>query len=111
MRPVCGAEGIIYVKISQPGEGLGEFWIVRLFTRLKPNVFEQRDIAILHVLNDFLRHPTDRVMTKNDGLMDQRMQIFAYWTKRIFLSRFSLGPAKMRHQNGLRPMFAQVIDC
>src|SRR5215475_9493771 len=110
MRPVRGAEGIIHVKISQLGERLGEFWIIRLFTRLKPNVFEQRNIAVLNVLNDFLRHVTDRVMTKNDGLVNQRMQIFAYGPKRIFLRRLSLGPAEVRHQNSFRAVFAQVVD-
>src|SRR5215472_9763163 len=110
MRAVRGAESIVHIKIAQLGKTLGESWIVRLFTWLKPNILEQRDIAILHVLNDFLRHITDGVVTKNDGLMDQRVQIFADWTKRIFLRWFSFGPAKVRHQNRFCAVFAQVID-
>src|SRR5215831_14846121 len=108
MRTMRGAKGIVHVKIAQLGEAVGEFWIIRLFTGLKPNIFEQRDIAVLHVLNDFLWHATDRVMTKNDGLVNQRMQIFAYGPKRIFLRRFSLGPAKVGHQNRLRAVVAEV---
>src|SRR4029453_9490470 len=42
--------------------------------------------------------------------MDKRMQIFADRPKRIFLHRFSLGPAKMGHQNSFRAVFAKVID-
>src|SRR5262245_56582030 len=110
MRPVRGAESIVHIKIAQLGKRLGEFWIVRLLTWLKPNVLKQRDIAILHVLNDFFRHITNGVMTENDGLMDQRMQIFADWPKRIFLRWFSLGSAKVRHQNRFPAVFAQVID-
>src|SRR6266571_8516649 len=106
MRPVRRAKGIVHIKIAQLGERLGELWIVRLLTRLKPNILEQRDIAVLHVLNDFLRHVTNGVVTENDGLMDQRMQIFADWPKRIFLRRLALGPAKVRRQNSFRAMFA-----
>ena len=79
MRPVRGAKGIVHIKIAQLGERLGELWIVRLLTGLKPNILQQRDIAVLHVLNDFLRHVADRVMTENHGMVDQRMQIFADW--------------------------------
>ena len=38
------------------------------------------------------------------------MHIFADWPKRIFLNRLALGPAEMRHQNGFRAVFAEVID-
>ena len=62
------------------------------------------------MLNDFLRHITNSVVTENDGMMDQRMQIFANWPKRIFLHRLALGPAEMRHQNGFRAVFAEIID-
>src|SRR5512133_1712815 len=110
MGPVRGAESIVDIEITQLGKGLGKFWIVRLLTWLKPNILEQRDIAVLHVLNDFLRHITNGVVTENDGMMDQGMQVFADWPKRIFLNRLALGPAEMRHQNGFRAVFAEVID-
>src|SRR5512132_592857 len=110
MRPVRGAKGVVNVKITQLGKRLGEFWIVRLLARVETNIFEQRDIAVLHVLNDFLRHVTNGVVTENDGVMDQGMHIFADWPKRIFLNRLALGPAEMRHQNGFRAVFAEVID-
>src|SRR5919106_2145056 len=102
MRPVRSTEGIVYIQIAQLGKSLGEFWIVRLLTGSEPNILQQRDISVLHVLNDFLRHVTNGVMTETDGLMDQRMQIFADRAKRIFLRRLSLGSAKMRHQNRFR---------
>ena len=110
MRAVRGAKSIVHVKIAQLGKRLGEFWIVRFLPGLEPNILEQRDIAVLHVLNDFLRHLTNRVVTENDRVMDQGMQIIADWTKRIFLNRLALGPAEMRHQNGFRAVFAQIID-
>src|SRR5262245_49577986 len=49
-------------------------------------------------------------MTKNVGLVNQRMQIFAYGPKRILLRRLSLGPAEVRHQNSFRAVFSQVVD-
>ena len=109
MRPVCGAESIVHIKIAQLGKRLSEFWIVCLLTWLKPNILEQCDIAILHVLNDFLRHVTNGVVTENDGLMDQRMQIFADWPKRIFLRRLALGPTEVGHQHGFRAVFSLVL--
>src|SRR5215472_5737223 len=109
MRPVRGAKSIVYVKIAQLGERLGELWIIRLFTRLKPNILEQRDIAVFHMLDDFLRDVADGVVTENDGLMNQRMQIFADWPKRVFVRRLAFRPAKVGHQNRLRTMFAQII--
>src|SRR5262249_54519264 len=56
------------------------------------------------------RHVADGVVTENDGMMDQGMQIFADWPKRIFFHRLSLRPAKMGHQNSFRAMFAEIID-
>src|SRR4030095_3965696 len=110
MRAVRGTKGIVHVKITQLGKRLGEFWIIRFLTGLKPNILEQRDIAVLHVVDDFLRHITNGVVTENDGMMEQGIQVFADWPKRIFLHRLSLGPAEMRHQNGFRAVFSEVID-
>src|SRR5262245_20378528 len=110
MRPVRGAKGIVHVKIAQLGKRLGELRIVGLLTGLEPNILEQRDIAVLHVVDDFFRHVADGVVTENDGMMDQGMQIFADWPKRIFFHRLSLRPAKMGHQNSFRAMFAEIID-
>src|SRR4029077_17347294 len=107
MRAVRGAKGIVHVKIGRLGKRFGEFWIIRFLTWVKPNILEQRDIAILHVVNDFLRHITSSVVAENDGMMDQRMQIFANWPKGIFLNRLALGSAEMRHQNGFRAEFAE----
>src|SRR4029077_12714679 len=110
MRAVRGAKGIVYVKIAQLGKRFGEFWIIRFLTGLKANILEQRDIAVLHVVNDFLRHITNGVVAENDGMMDQGMQVFANWPKRIFVNRLALGPAEMGHQNCLRAVIAKVID-
>ena len=40
MRTMRGAKGIVHVKIAQLGEGLSEFWIIRLFTLLEPNILQ-----------------------------------------------------------------------
>ena len=48
MRAVRGAKGIVHVKIGRLGKRFGEFWIIRFLTWVKPNILEQRDIAILH---------------------------------------------------------------
>src|SRR6476619_4977008 len=96
MRAVRGAKGIVHVKIGRLGKRFGEFWIIRFLTWVKPNILEQRDIAILHVVNDFLRHITSSVVAENDGMMDQRMQIFANWAEGIISHRACLGVARKR---------------
>ena len=40
MRPMRGAKGIVHIQIAQLGERLGELWIVRLLTGLKPNILQ-----------------------------------------------------------------------
>ena len=62
------------------------------------------------MVDNFLWQVTDGVATENDRMMDQGMQIFADWPKRIFFCRLPLRPAEMGHQNNFRPVFAQIID-
>src|SRR5262245_51368393 len=106
MRTMGGTKCIVHINITQFSKRLREFWIVRLLTWLKPNILEQRDVAVLHVVDDFPGHIAEGVVTENDGMMNQGMQIFADWPKRIFLNRLALGPAKVGHQNGFRAVFA-----
>src|SRR6188472_1608962 len=94
MRPVRGAESIVHVKITQLGKRLGEFWIVRLLARVETNIFEQRDIAVLHVLNDFLRHVTNGVVTENDGVMDRECTYSPIGRSEYFSTGLPLGRPK-----------------
>ena len=103
-------ECIVDVEIAEFRQSFREFRIVRFFLRLKAKVLEQRDIAVLHMLNDFFRHFPNCVVTENDRLMDERMQIFADRTKGIFWHALSVGPAKMRHQNCFRAVFTEIVD-
>ena len=81
MRAMRRAKCVIHIKIAQFGQRFREFRIVRLLLRLEADVLEQGDIAILHVANDFFWHVPNRVVTENDGLVDQRVQIIADRTK------------------------------
>src|SRR4051812_14572808 len=110
MRAVRSPKGIVHVKITHLGKRPGEFWIVCFLTGLKPNILEQRHIAVLHVVNDSLWHVPSGVVTENDGVMDQGMQVLADWSKGIFLNRLAFGAAEMRHQNSFRAVFAEVIN-
>src|SRR2546430_9773956 len=49
-------------------------------------------------------------MTEDDRLMDQRVQIIADRTKRIFLNALSFWATKMRHQNRFRTVLAQIVN-
>ena len=65
------AERIIHIKIAQFRERFGEFRIVRLFFRLEADVFQQGNVALLHVPNDLFRNVPDRVLTEDDRMMDE----------------------------------------
>ena len=95
MRPVRDAKCIVHIKIAKFGERLCKIPIVCFLAWLKADILEQRNVAALHVVNDFLRHIADRIPTENDGVMNQRIQILADRPKRILLYRFSFGPPKM----------------
>ena len=110
MSAMSRAERIVHIKIAKFRERLRKHRIVRFFLRLEADVLEQRDIAILHVANDFYRHLTNCVMTEDDRLMDQRVQIIADRTKRILLNALSFWATKMRHQNRFRTVLAQVVN-
>src|SRR5215470_7470076 len=62
------------------------------------------------MLNNLPWYVPDRVMTENDRLMDEGVQIIADWTKRIFFDGLAFWAAKVRHQNRLCAVFAQKID-
>src|SRR5207237_100526 len=88
----------------------GEFRIVRFFFWLKADVFQQGNIALLHVPNDLFRCGPDGVLTEDDRTMDEPMQVISDRTKRIFFDALSFWPTEMRHQNRLRAVFAQIVD-
>src|SRR5260370_37425224 len=96
MRAMRGAKGVVHIKIAESRERLREFWIVRFLFRLEADVLEQSDIAILPMSDDFFRHLANRLLAKNDWLMDERVQIIADWTEGIFVHALSFRPAKMR---------------
>src|SRR6266545_1601851 len=98
MRAMRCAKRIVDIEIAKFGQCFRKFRVIRFFLRLEADVLEQSDIAILHMINDLLRHLPKRVVTENDRLMDKRMQIIADRTKGIFLHMLSVGPAKMRYQ-------------
>src|SRR5438132_2088800 len=60
--------------------------------------------------NNFFRHFPDRVITENHRLLEERMQMIANWPKRVLIHALSLWASKVRDQNRLCPMLAQIID-
>ena len=89
------AEGVVHINFTEFGQRLGEFGVVRFFLRLKAQILEQRDVAVLHVLNDFLRNIANRVVTEDDRLTNQGVQMIANRSQRVFLDALTLRPAKV----------------
>ena len=104
------AESVVHINIAEPGERFRELWIVRFFPRLKTDILEERDVALLHVLNDFLGNGADCVVTKRDRMIDQCVQMIRHRPERILLNRLSFRPPKVRQENGFRAVLAQIIN-
>jgi hypothetical protein len=104
------AKGVVHINVAKFGERTGEFGIVGFFLGLKPKVLQQRDVAILHMSDNFFRNLAYRIVAEEDRLIDQRMQIIADRSKRIFGHRLALRSAEVRHQNRFRFLLAEIID-
>src|SRR5437588_7806028 len=111
VRAMRGPEGIIDIDVAEFRESTGELWVVRFLPGMKTQIFQERDVAVLHRGNDLFRHLANYVVTEDDRLIDQGVQMIADWSERVLLDTFSLRPAEVRHQNRLRLLLAQIIDC
>src|SRR5205809_5678944 len=110
MCAVRRAKGVVHIKIAKLRERLSKLGIVRLFAWLEADVLQQGNVPTFHVVNNFRWHLSDGVVTENDRLMDERVQIVADRAKRIFLNRLALRPGKVRHKNCLCTVLAQITD-
>src|SRR6202022_3088420 len=110
MRAMRRPERVIDVNFAEFCQRLSEFWIVRFFLRLKAQILQQRDVALLHCGDDLFRHFADRVVTKDDWLIDQSVQIITDRSQRVFLDALTFRAAEVRHQNRLRLLLAKIID-
>ena len=70
VRAVRRAKSVVHINFSKLGERFGKCWVVRFFFGLKAKVLQKRDVAVLHRGDDLFRHFTNRVVTKDDGLID-----------------------------------------
>jgi len=72
MRAMGGAESVVDVKaIAQPGKRFGERGIVYFLAGVEPYIFQQRDIALFHIGDDFLRIGSDAIVAERDRMIDQ----------------------------------------
>src|SRR5438552_15521004 len=101
-----GPEGIIDIDVAEFRESTGELWIVCFLPGMKTQILQERDVAILHRGDDLFRHLAHYVVTEDDRLIDQGVQMIAHWSERVFVDRFSILPAAVRHQNRFRLFLA-----
>src|SRR6266404_5590998 len=57
-----------------------------------------------------LRNAANRLGAENDRMIDERMQMIADWSQRIFFHTLAFWPAEMRHQNRFGIVLTQIID-
>jgi hypothetical protein len=110
MRAMCATESVVHINIAQRRQRLRKRAIVLFFLRMEANVFEQRHSAVAQVRTNFLGWLANAVTGESHRLADQFFQLRRHRTQRIFLHRFALGPAEMRHEDDSRAMFTQIID-
>ena len=94
VRAMRGAEGIVHIKIAEFCQRFGKFGIVRFFLRMETKILEQRHVALLHVRDNFFRHLADGVVTENDRMIDQGVQIISHRSQRILVDSVCLSAGR-----------------
>jgi hypothetical protein len=67
-----GAESVVDVKaIAQLASDSAKLGIVRFLAGVEAQIFQQCDIALLHIRDDFLRISPDAIVAERDRMIDQ----------------------------------------
>ena len=65
MRAMRRAERVVHINVAELGQRFGKLRIVRFFLGLKAKVFQQRDVAVVHLRDNFFRNGADCVVAEN----------------------------------------------
>src|SRR5436190_4134866 len=99
MRPVRGAERIIYIYVAKRGELLGKRGIILFFFGVKSEVLEQKDFPVLEVGNHFLDFRADTVLRKLHRFPEQFSESCGNGFQTVLRFRFSFWTTQVRSED------------
>jgi hypothetical protein len=89
------AKSIIDVNLAEPGEGLGKNRVSSFFPGMKAQVFQQKDIPILHRGHHFFNLRADAVRRGFDRLAQDFGKAFGHDDHPQPFHHFAVGPAEV----------------
>ena len=110
MGAVCGCKGVVYINIGKAAQLFAELVIIFLFLRMKPEVFQQQDITLLHVGYHFFHFNSHTVMRHSHIFFQKPAQPFCSRGKAHTRNSFPLWPSEVGCQNNLSSLIQRIID-
>src|SRR5689334_5102518 len=110
MRPVCSAESIIHIYISQRRQFRGKFLFSLLLFFMKPEVFKQKHFARKKVGRKGQRRFSHTVVCKFHIQLQQLGKVRQNMPERKFFFISPLGPSEMRHKNNTSSFTENFIN-
>jgi hypothetical protein len=77
---------------------------------VEAEVFQQHDVAGLHLGDETFDGRADTVRSKYHFLAKQSLEPFRYWGEAVFGIEFPLRPAEVRTQDHLRAFINRSVD-
>src|SRR5207247_8837532 len=111
MRTMGRAKSIVHIHGGQRGKGLREASLVRLFFRMKTQVFEQEHVTRLQGVDQVLHDRPYAVRRCPHLSLQQLAQSDTNRTETVGGVRLTLWPAEVGTQDGLCLVVDQVLDC
>ena len=96
MRAVGGAEGVVDVHVSEPGQLLRELRVVLLLLGVEAHVLEEESLAVLQVIDSLGGLVANAVLGDLDFLAEELRETLGARAEGVLVLRATLGAAKMR---------------
>ena len=107
---MSGAERVIDVDIGEGSQGLGESIVVLLFLRMEPEIFQQHDIARLHLGNEAFHGGADAIRSKDDLFPKQALETLGNGGQAEFGVKLSLRSTEVRTEDDFGSLIDRTIN-
>ena len=110
MGPVGGTERVIDVHIGEGCQGLGESVVILLFFRMETEIFQEHDVAGLHLGDETFDCRPDAIRGKNQNFAEQPLETFCDGGQTQLRIESALWPAEVGAEDDLCSLINGTID-
>ena len=110
MCTVHCAKGVVHIDVAIAGQLLGKFGVVLRLFLMEAQVFQQDDLAVLHVCDRFVRALADDIRREGHFIGEQPLQAARHRREREFRLEFPLRAAEVRAKDDLCVLAEQILD-